>query len=268
MSRMNAINTGLFCLAALFALPSCMPSATASVETEVEGDDPGECSDGADNDLDGYFDCDDNGCWGSPDCEGSSTNTNTNTNTNTGTTTTTTTTTTTSTTTTSTGPVAIAGHLKAFTLTYSLTMDFGKAAGIDLCELYDICDCVSEYSADSTGQHEAEGDRVTFAGSWGMTSSDCADGLDSVWWNNTTSEAYASFIFEEDMSQLISWFQHDSPNDWEPWENAFDHEQWYITDMYEDFDGASSHYEELESTLVDGLIPLDLTHVFDVTFTE
>jgi hypothetical protein len=267
MSRMNAINTGLFCFAALFALPTCMPSTATPVEVEVEGDDAGECSDGADNDLDGYFDCDDNGCWGSPDCETSTTGTTSTTST-TSTTGTTGTTGTTSTTITNTGPVAIAGHLKEFSLTYSLTMDFGKAAGIDLCDLYDICDCVSEYTAASTEQHEAEEDRVTFVGSWGMTSSDCADGLDSVWWDNATGEAYASFIFEEDMSQLISWFQHDSPNDWEPWEDAFDHEQWYITDMYEDFDGESSHYEEVESTLVDGLIPLDLTHVFDVTFAE
>jgi hypothetical protein len=34
-----------------------------------EGDDAGECSDGADNDRDGLFDCDDPGCAGSPDCE-------------------------------------------------------------------------------------------------------------------------------------------------------------------------------------------------------
>jgi hypothetical protein len=35
-----------------------------------EGDEPGECSDGADNDRDGLFDCDDPGCQGGPDCEG------------------------------------------------------------------------------------------------------------------------------------------------------------------------------------------------------
>ncbi len=33
-----------------------------------EGDEPGECIDGADNDLDGWFDCDDVGCFDSPDC--------------------------------------------------------------------------------------------------------------------------------------------------------------------------------------------------------
>ena len=37
---------------------------------EHEGDDFGECRDGADNDRDGLFDCDDNDCTGSSDCEG------------------------------------------------------------------------------------------------------------------------------------------------------------------------------------------------------
>ena len=39
-------------------------------DTEAEGDDPGECDDGADNDQDGLFDCDDPDCEGSPDCQG------------------------------------------------------------------------------------------------------------------------------------------------------------------------------------------------------
>ena len=35
-----------------------------------EGDELGECTDRADNDRDGLFDCDDPGCEGSPDCTG------------------------------------------------------------------------------------------------------------------------------------------------------------------------------------------------------
>jgi hypothetical protein len=34
-----------------------------------EGDDPGECSDAADNDEDGLYDCDDPDCAGAPECE-------------------------------------------------------------------------------------------------------------------------------------------------------------------------------------------------------
>ena len=41
---------------------------TACPAPEYEGDDGGECSDGADNDLDGTFDCLDEGCAASPDC--------------------------------------------------------------------------------------------------------------------------------------------------------------------------------------------------------
>ncbi len=37
---------------------------------EFEGDQPGECSDGADNDQDGLFDCDDPNCFGAPNCQG------------------------------------------------------------------------------------------------------------------------------------------------------------------------------------------------------
>ncbi len=36
----------------------------------VEGSEPGDCTDGADNDLDGAFDCDDDGCENAPDCQG------------------------------------------------------------------------------------------------------------------------------------------------------------------------------------------------------
>ena len=35
-----------------------------------EGDEPGDCTDRADNDRDGLFDCEDDGCAGSPDCAG------------------------------------------------------------------------------------------------------------------------------------------------------------------------------------------------------
>lgn len=46
------------------------PNGDTNGDTDVvfEGDDPGECSDGADNDRDGDFDCDDADCASSSDC--------------------------------------------------------------------------------------------------------------------------------------------------------------------------------------------------------
>ena len=49
------------------ALSGCS-DVSISVAPEVEGDDPGECSDTADNDGDGLFDCDDQECSGAPEC--------------------------------------------------------------------------------------------------------------------------------------------------------------------------------------------------------
>ncbi len=47
-------------------------STTTTTQPDYEGDESGECSDGADNDRDGDFDCDDAGCVGSRECEGTS----------------------------------------------------------------------------------------------------------------------------------------------------------------------------------------------------
>ena len=41
-------------LCLLLVVPGCVP--------DVEGDEPGECSDGTDNDQDGLADCADDGC--------------------------------------------------------------------------------------------------------------------------------------------------------------------------------------------------------------
>lgn len=57
---------------ALTILGACGREATLGAKAPVglEGDEPGECSDGADNDGDGAFDCDDDGCADDPHCGG------------------------------------------------------------------------------------------------------------------------------------------------------------------------------------------------------
>jgi hypothetical protein len=49
----------------LFFVAFLLPGACT---LRVEGQNPGECSDGADNDADGLYDCDDPDCAGAPDC--------------------------------------------------------------------------------------------------------------------------------------------------------------------------------------------------------
>jgi len=60
--------TGLF-IGAAIGLVGCDDKGDEE-QGRVEGQIAGDCVDGADNDLDGFFDCDDAGCSGSSDCGG------------------------------------------------------------------------------------------------------------------------------------------------------------------------------------------------------
>ena len=51
----------------IWSQASCKTDVTVR-EDDIEGDVAGECSDGADNDRDGDYDCDDSDCESSPDC--------------------------------------------------------------------------------------------------------------------------------------------------------------------------------------------------------
>jgi len=61
----------LLCLAILILGPilSACGDVSINVPREREGDDPGECMDGADNDGNGLFDCDDPACSGAEECQ-------------------------------------------------------------------------------------------------------------------------------------------------------------------------------------------------------
>ncbi|MEC7948115.1 MAG: hypothetical protein VX265_11150, partial [Myxococcota bacterium] len=54
---------------ALVAALSGACNDTSVLKLEAEGDQPGECSDGADQDRDELFDCDDPDCAGSQECD-------------------------------------------------------------------------------------------------------------------------------------------------------------------------------------------------------
>lgn len=65
-STLDALMTRFFFVPFLFQV-SCGQLGNRP-PTDFEGDNAGECSDAADNDRDGLFDCDDPDCSGSPDC--------------------------------------------------------------------------------------------------------------------------------------------------------------------------------------------------------
>ncbi len=56
-----------------FLLLTILSTLFACKAERIEGTEPGDCTDGADNDADGDFDCKDDGCDGAPACEDSDT---------------------------------------------------------------------------------------------------------------------------------------------------------------------------------------------------
>lgn len=189
----------------------------AEVAGPVEGANPGECEDGADNDVDGYFDCDDNNCWGAPVCKdgtggngggGGGVDTDTNGGADTD------------------DPgfsgQGILDNLKSFSMTYLLTFAFDDLSQT-LCKQYlhtDNCNCSAVYTGNGV-LVEAANQRNTYEGEWTVAASNCAVLDDSrpqtvdvnfndgaIWRPMKNTHAYHTFHFKSDKSGIIDWITH------------------------------------------------------------
>jgi hypothetical protein len=227
-------------------------------DVPIEGDDGGECSDGADNDQDGYFDCQDNGCWNSPDCAAdadtdadsdSDTDSDTDADSDADTDTDTDV------------DVSLAGFDTLESLTYDLHIDVDDA----LCGL-GVCDCTNHYSGDGSVS-DGNGLEITFDGSFALDSTDCDESLHSedFVWTPTDGHAWHTFDFTAGAADLDSWVVHGREGDTEPMANAHQNEQFYITAMNEPFDadnGTCTHVES-ETDMSQGT-PIIYTHTLTI----
>ena len=237
----------LYSLPAVFLLLHC--------GTPTEGRNPGECSDKADNDGDGYFDCNDIDCMMAPDCEGD-TDTDTDTDTD-------------SDTDSDTDVDAIASHLKSYTVDYTLHWDFDDAFEVLLQE-YGLVDCTNVYRG-SGSQTDASGDRVSFQGEWKLIETDCKEELADpqiVWFNKNTGESYSSFYFAGSIDLLDVWIQHRDADDISPLGSPNQNGQWYITAMNSPFNTTTffADHTETEETAVSG-VPTALVHSASFQFS-
>jgi hypothetical protein len=217
--------------------------------TAYEGDEPGECGDGADNDRNGYFDCADHGCAGSPDCEGDAdadsdadadadgdadsdadgdadgdadTDSDADADTDV-----------------DTGAASLA-DLASMTvaMTVSWTFPYGG-----------YTDCTVTYVG-SGDQFEVAQARVTFLGPYTQVSNDCDADLSSSlpWYDRTGADSYQSFEWTDGGTTLDVWFADESET--ERWERA----GWAMYDMAEAWDGELRYVHHVESyTDTDGL---------------
>ncbi len=233
----------------------------------AEGDDPGECFDRADNDLDGAFDCEDSECAGSPDCAGegdadADTDTDTDTDSDADT----------DTADEDTGdtgidPGAALDDFKSYELVYSFAWDFDDTYESYL-EAYGLGDCVTTYTGSGL-TYERVATRITFIGPWAPSDTDCNENLVGVLWYDERRDSYASFTFSDDLSRLDDWVQHLDAGNYEPVEEPSSNQQWYITEMAADFDldAGTAHYALDEAITVD-IIPVVITHTVDVSFSR
>ena len=189
----------------------------------TEGVNPGECTDGEDNDADGYFDCEDHDCTGAPDCadgledpgpavddtdEPDVEDTDAE----------------------DTGIGDPPGDLawSDMALQYVQTLDFAGAFEDTYCASYGLCDCTSTFAADGTAV-ESTPDRVTFIGTWRVAETDCNEMLVDAVWIPDTGGAFHSLHFLENGAVLDAWVAHGDEQDVAP--NTDSQEQWFIYDM-------------------------------------
>ncbi len=258
------------------ALVGCKPAEVAGA---VEGTNPGECEDGADNDVDGYFDCDDNNCWGAPVCKdgaggsgGSGGGVDTDT------------------TGADTDEPTFSGHgifdnLQSFSMTYMVTFDFDNF-GDTICNQYfhsSNCNCSAVYSGHGV-LIEAENQRNTYEGEWKLEASNCLvlddmrvettdptfnDG--SIWSPKTTTDAYHTFHFKSDKTGIIDWITHSdlSATD-RVTTNIMEAEQYWIraTEPHAlDEVTWTLHYHEREVKFADLIAVINISDV-DYAFSE
>ena len=175
---------------------------------EFEGDGAGECSDGADNDQDGWFDCNDQDCFNSPDCvEGGGGTGGGTGGGGTG------------------GGGGTAGgggtgggsgtgggtdcvdpicDLKSVTLTYTLDVDWNQKVDLGLGLVPNDCVITFEGGGDFWS---VDNTIVTFVGYWEESYNDCdeeQDDLVASWLGGS----FHSFMFDPSQTVLLDWIAH------------------------------------------------------------
>lgn len=268
-----------------------------------EGDDPGECSDGADNDNNGFFDCEDQGCWNSPACKGQrspqtpadtsviappdatttsdSSGTPSDADTSVPTPDAATTTPDLSSPTdgtSSTNDVADVGpgkvnalsQLTSVAIIYTQAVDFQGQFEQANCASYGICDCTNVFYGSGT-QFAVASDRVTFQGVWKLQSSDChAELQKGLTWVDESGSGYHTVVFTQGVTAVDAWIAHFKATATSPLPSPKQNQQWYIFQMNAPFNGQtlSVDHTEGETDYSDPLAPAKYTHTLQIRFNQ
>lgn len=211
--------------------------------TDIEGANPGECTDGADNDQDGYFDCGDNDCWGSPDCtEGdadtdadadgdSDSDADTDSDAD--------------------ADAPVGENWKQLSLSYRLEWEFTMP-------VTGLSDCTQNYAGAGT-QSSADGQGPDFDGTWVMEDSDCNATLDSTVWTDDSGEAFHSIDLSADGKTWTGWSAYSADKS-DP--------EWFINGFTETLPAAGKSVVHREDEPIPDVPGLILHHRIEIELTE
>lgn len=241
----------------------CQPVASEPViieqpddTTPFEGDAGGECANGADDDQDGYFDCDDNGCFGSPDCDATTPPTEpppteppptepppTDT-----------------------GPTEPPpGALCDFA---SIDIEYAFLTSSALPGLWPTCFMAFKGSADGPAPFEACTETtVTFDGTWELDPDlTLCDPLQQDLVPQWSGGSYHTFVFNDDLDTLYDWFAHRDLDD----ASTSGDPVFYITEIDYPLDVTAPEpvvdYQLDEEYSYGGLFDVQISHFLQVTF--
>lgn len=247
---------------------------------EIEGDEALECSDGADNDQNGYFDCDDLGCANSPDCDGTNTDdgndTGNNNDTGNGD---------------SGGPNCNDGtgpfsHVNSVDLTMVLNLNIDEnnsfCAYLETLGAVSDCEMTWTGTADEVLERCRPPERITMDGTFTRTASTCdpnpGDGQPGIVeqgsWGNEDGDtsSFISFVMDEaDPGFMYAVVAHESATRWEVVkEDPATQKQYAIYDMasYEFSAGQTEVvYSEIENIIIQNC-PHTFTSSVTATFNQ
>lgn len=206
-----------------------------------EGDDPGECSDGADNDADSFFDCNDPDCEGSPDCQDPGPSPLPTDDTPTG----------------DTGApvetgdtgVAPDDEMAAFCAGTPLNPMVFADLWVEFRPFLQGCDVRAEGM--TSGPPEVEGRCVTLEGTWSISNLSTCDPplFDAIWTVPPGDSVFHTFRFNETGTELMEWIAHTNRREGVP--NRYE-EQFWVTEIDDQNDvdllgGGTVSYQETYS---------------------
>lgn len=236
----------------LLLLAAC--SSPPPEEVRYEGDDAGECSDGADNDRDGGFDCDDSDCALSPDCsDEADTDTDTDTDSDTDTDTDT--------------DTDVDLPYRGVVVDYTLYWDFDTIWE----QSYGFADCALVFSASADADSaEAGVGAYTFWGTWRLLSDDCPEklGLASVVWHAPEGMAYTTLHLTGGGGVLDAWVVHEAQSERAAAASSDESGKFYIFQMGAPLQGGEAHHTESEEVYESGFLLATLTHDLRVQVAE